>query len=146
MQRSGWILFFAIVLFCLPLAMAQSVDPFEGVDSHDVPHCSPKGGPKSAQCKCLGMVSDVRREQTAGCWEAAGMKDLKDIPEELRLLAPPAVTECLGRVMDHCEVIARTPYQLGYEGKNTCRTACKPESCRCSDSACRAHGDPGANY
>ena len=148
---AAWLFFVAAAAVLVAIALTnllfgQTRDIYEGFDPHDIPHCSPKGGPQSATCGCLGMVNDVREAQTLKCWEEAGMKNLKDIPEELRLLAPESVQKCLSKVLDHCEVIARTPFQLGYDGKNTCRTSCLPNRCGCSDSACKSHGEEGATY
>ena len=128
-----------VVLVTGAVVMGQT-DRFEGMDSHDVPHCSPRGSATSAQCRCLGMVNEVQTTRAAKCWKDAGFDNPEDIPDELELYAPEAVKACLAAVPDHCEVVRETPTWWGYKGPNTCRTSCKPERCGCADSACKAHG------
>ena len=138
-----------MALLLLPLAaIAQQNDPWKGIDPHEVPHCSPKGGKNSARCGCLGMVGKVQSTHSESCWQQAGFplpddpKKRAEIIEFTRLGAPsPEIMTCLEKVPDHCEVVARGAYYWAYRGKNTCRTTCKPERCGCADSACKTHGE-----
>jgi hypothetical protein len=138
---------FVAFLLLLAAATAQRNDPWKGVDSHDVPHCSLRGGKNSARCGCLGMVSEVQSTRGERCWQQAGFplpddpKMRAEIIELMRIGAPsPEIMACLEKVPDHCEVVARGAYYWAYRGKNTCRTTCKPERCGCADSACKPHG------
>jgi len=123
-------------------------DPYEGVPPHEVPHCSPAGGLHSAPCRCLGMVNTVQITRTVKCWEDGGFliaRDNQGQPMESLLPdVPPEgeIMQCLEKVPDHCQVVAKQPWYWKYKGKNICRTSCKPERCGCQDSACKAHG-PG---
>ena len=116
-------------------------------DPHQNPGCSPRGSATTVACSCLGMVNRVQTDASAQCWKDAGVP----IPEEpalrqaiIRLLRPnPLVMECLKRVPDHCEVIGAYPTRWGLEMNHpdSCGTSCKPENCKCADSACKPHGD-----
>ena len=140
MRKRFWLL---AVVFAW-IGFAQQGDRFQGVASHDVPHCSPKGGKHSAPCRCLGMVNDVKTARSEQCWEKAGFlipRDAKGKPLMSMLFSPTAeVMQCLGNVPDHCQVVARGPSYWSYGGKNICRTSCKPERCGCADEACKPHG------
>ena len=146
MNRLDWLSWAAVAALYLALValIASAQDPYQGVAPHDVPHCSPKGGKQSAPCRCLGMVGDVQAAKTAQCWEGAGVLIARDADgHPIETLLPdltPEVSQCMAKVPDHCEVVAKAPPYWGYKGKNTCRTSCKPERCGCADEACRAHG------
>ena len=151
-MRKNWIdclmVVFAALCFAFGVITALGQDPYKGVPPHEVPHCSPRGGPTSAACRCLGMVGDVQVAKTVACWEDAGVLIARDEQGEpmMMILLPdltPEVMQCMEKVPDHCEIVAKQPWYWSYTGKNTCRTSCKPEKCGCADEGCKAHG-PGA--
>lgn len=118
-------------------------------DPHQNPACSPSGSATSVACSCLGMVNRVQTRAAAECWKDAGVL----IPEDpilreaiIRLLRiNPLVMECLKKVPDHCEIIGSYPTRWGLEmkDKDGCGTSCRPENCKCADSACKPHPGMG---
>jgi hypothetical protein len=111
--------------------------------------CNMTGRGGAARCQCPGMVAEVRKAESARCWDSAGQKPPGDDRSELELrmlelFAPEKARElvaCLGRVPDHCQVVERPAGAWGYKGKKTCQTSCKPDRCGCADSACKPHGE-----
>lgn len=138
------LLFFSLGLF--GQTAATPVDSYKDIPPHEVPHCSLRGGPGSAKCRCLGMVGDVQMAKTIACWENAGVLIARDSDgQPMMILLPdvtPGIMQCMEKVPDHCEIVAKQPWVWHYTGQNTCRTNCKPENCGCADQGCKAHG-PG---
>jgi hypothetical protein len=139
----------------LAAAVAQQTAP-DNLDPHENQHCSPRGGPTSTPCHCLGMVGDVQRRLAERCWGPLGPPPhIKGVP----LSDPtPEVLACLGAVPDHCDVIATAePWsrwsipvpawvkertEKGFRWPhNQCSTRCKPEKCGCRDQACKSHDE-----
>lgn len=145
------------ILWAMALAAGsvycQETDPWHEAHPHDVPHCSPapKDQSKSALCRCLGMVEDVKASYARRCWGGSPPSDVEmsimNLGAQLGMM-PPSVRDCMERRPDHCAIVSNSGhwrFQTGipYDGKRECRTACKPERCGCPDSktGCSPHKD-----
>ena len=138
--------------FAQGLSKTTAKDPFADVLSHDIPHCSLKGGENSAKCSCLGMVGDVQAAEAKACYQGAILPFVLGPNQSVELGDP--IMECLSKVPDHCEIVAyyadsARPEFLRWSSyhkfKNTCRTSCEPEKCGCADSACKSHSNTEVN-
>lgn len=119
---------FAALIGLLAAAALLSQSGRDNRQPHEIKFCKPSATGEGATCKCLGMVSDVQAEATADCYKAADIK------------------ACLAAVPDHCQIVSYdAPHEkhFGKNGERRCRTTCKPERCKCADTACKSHEDSG---
>ena len=130
---------------------------WQNTPAHQVPHCdiparAAKDSDNVAPCKCPGKVNIVQTSMAEACWVENGILIPEDAELRTLIMSNPSdeVLECLGKVPDHCEVVAgryipNMPRldrlrELGYTDAFKCMTACKPERCGCADSSCKPHG------
>jgi len=162
MRAAGWFMM-AILLFGLPAwQFAQQglvVPNWSDIGPHNIPHCDipprARADPANiAPCRCPGMVSRVQGSMTEDCWTNAGvmLPDNDPVLRDLLISFPTEeILECLGKVPDHCAVIANyfpmtpkldTIRDQSRKDSYICMTYCLPQRCGCPDSACAKHG-PG---
>jgi hypothetical protein len=161
LYRNRWLILSIVVLSIALAAIrahgGQSETLEENHDPHLNAHCSPRGSPNSVACDCLSMVGEVQRQLAARCWADAGFPGPPPhIPGFDPPVPPPAVMDCLGRVADHCEIIAKVdPWaywtivipewvkqwvQTKKWPLNNCATRCYRTRCNCQDQRCAAEG------
>ncbi len=161
------ILFFAVLMLFSPqLGHPQdspTVPDWSRMGPHEIPHCdiparAARDPEHVAPCKCPGMVNRIQIVMAEACWVNAGVLIPEDPEIRKMVMAHPTeeILECLGKVPDHCDIVAgsypRTPpldrlKDYGFDKTvYKCQTYCKPERCGCADSACRSHGERQTFY